>query len=226
VLMNSDVIVDVDGADVLAFHVRHGGLGTMTLSEVDDTRPYGVAALGEGDRIQGFVEKPAPENAPSHWINAGLQIWAASVLAQIPAGRPVSWETEIVPGLLREKVYGYRLRGFWEDAGTPERLLHSQRLLFDGHRGGPGTLPVGARGTGPVAVLPNVRAKDATFGPYVHLGEGVTIGPGAHVENSILMDGVTVGAGASVTGSILGPRVTVRPEASVRGQVLGEGAQG
>ncbi len=225
VLMNSDVIVDADGADVIAFHRRHGGVGTMTLSEVEDTRPYGVAALAAEDRITGFVEKPAPENAPSHWINAGLSVWGERVLDRIPTGRAVSWENEIIPGLLAERVYGYRLRGFWEDAGTPERLLHAQRLLFDGHRGGPGTLPHGARGTGPVAALANVRAKDATFGPYVHLGEGVTIGAGAHVENAILMDGVTVGAGASVTASILGPRVTVRPQSSVRGAVLGEAAE-
>lgn len=225
VLMNSDVIVDVDGKEVIAFHARHGGIGTMTLSEVEDTRPYGVAALGDRDRIEGFVEKPAPENAPSHWINAGLSVWGQRVLDRIPAGRPVSWENEIVPGLLADGVFGYRLRGFWEDAGTPERLLRSQKLLFDAHRGGPGTLPHGARGRGPVAVGAGVQAKDATFGPYVHLGDGVTVGAGAHVENAILMDGVEVGPRASVTGSILGPRVRVRADAIVRGQVLGEGAE-
>ena len=224
-LLNSDVIADVRAADVIAFHRRHGGLGTMSLFEVEDTRPYGVAALGEKDRIERFVEKPAPEDAPSHWINAGLQIWARKVIDRIPVGRAVSWENEIVPGLLAEGVYGFRMGGFWEDAGTPERLLRAQRLLFDAHRGGAGSLPRGARGTGPVAAGPGVGAKDATFGPYVHLGEGVVIEAGAHVENSILMDGVHVGLGASVTGAILGPNVRVRPASTIRGQVLGEGSE-
>jgi mannose-1-phosphate guanylyltransferase len=137
----------------------------------------------------------------------------------------VSWEQEIVPGLLAAGVYGFKMHGFWEDAGTPERLLRAQRLLFDAGRGGAGALPRGARGQGPVAVATGVTATGATFGPYVHLGSRVTIGAGAHVENSILMDDVEIGPGASVTASVLGPRVRVPANKAVRGAVLGEGAE-
>jgi mannose-1-phosphate guanylyltransferase len=226
IMMNSDVIADVDASQLLATQAARGGIGVMGLSEVADTRPYGVAALGPEDRIERFVEKPAPEDAPSHWINAGLSVWRRSVLDRIPRGRAVSWEQEIIPGLLAEGVYGHRLHGFWEDAGTPERLLNSQRLLFDAGRGGPGQLPPGAQGRGPVFVGTGASARGATFGPYVHLGAGVHIGAGAHIENSILMDGALVGERASVIGSILGPRAAVRKETTVHQKVLGEGAEG
>src|SRR5690349_1252251 len=166
VLLNSDVVASVDVAAAIARYRAAGGVGVMTLAAVDDTSPYGVAALGPEDRIVGFVEKPKPEDAPSHWINAGVSIWSGSVLDAIPAGRPVSFESEVLPPLLEKGIYGFKLDGYWEDAGTPTRLLRAQRLLFDAGRGGPGRLPHGSLGKGPVAVGAGAVADGATFGPY------------------------------------------------------------
>ncbi len=221
-LLNSDVIADIDVAQVVDFHASKGGVGTMTLAEVEDTSPYGVAALDGTDRITRFVEKPMPEVAPSHWINAGLSVWRSEVLDRIPEGRPVSFESEILPPLLDRGIFGFRLHSFWEDAGTPERLLHAQQLLFDGGRGGRGTLPAGSFGRGPVALGNGCSTRGATFGPYVTLGDGVVVEPGAHVENSVLMDGAVVGREASVVGSIVGPAARIAAGRSVHRQVIGE----
>jgi len=221
-LLNSDVIASADLSALAARHAAHGGIGTMALAEVEDTRPYGVAALGAEDRITGFVEKPAPELAPSHWINAGFAVYRREVLDRIPSDRPSSFEQEVVPHLLDRGLYGFRLSGFWDDAGTPERLLRSQKLLFDAGRGGKAGLPAGAFGTGPVAALAGATATGASFGKYVTLGPGTVIEAGAHVENSILMDGVHVEKEATVIGSLLGPRCHVRAGHRVAGQVLGE----
>ncbi len=225
-LLNSDVIASADLSRLAREHAAHGGIGTMALAEVEDTRPYGVAALGPEDRITGFVEKPEPAQAPSHWINAGLAVWRREVLDRIPAGRPCSFEQEIVPHLLDRGLYAYRLSGFWDDAGTPARLLRSQRLLFDAGRGGPVALPTGARGNGPVAAMAGASATGATFGPYVTLGPGAVIEAGAHVENSILMDGVHVEKDATISGSLIGPGARIGAGHQVSGQVLGERAEG
>ncbi len=224
-LLNSDVVASADLTAMRAAHLARTGIGTMALYEVADTKPFGVAALAAGDRITSFVEKPDAKDAPSHWINAGLAIWSRSVIDEVPGGRAVSFESEIVPGLLARGVYGFRLTGYWDDAGTPERLLRCQRLLFDDHRGGAGGVPKGAFGSGPVAAMTGARAAGASFGRYVTLGFDSVIEPGAHVEDSVLMDGVRVDRDASVLGSILGPRVRVRPGREVRGQTLGEGAE-
>jgi mannose-1-phosphate guanylyltransferase len=224
-LLNSDVIASADLSAMRSMHEARQGIGTMALFEVEDPKPYGVAALGSDDRITAFVEKPEPKDAPSRWINAGMAIWGRSVLDPIPRGRQVSFEREVVPGLLPQGVYGFRLSGYWDDAGTPERLLHAQQLLFDDHRGGKGGVPPGARGTGPVAAMERATAVGASFGRYVTLGPDVRVEPGAHIENSILMDGVVVERDAGVTGSILGPKVRVRAGHRVDGQVVGEGAE-
>jgi mannose-1-phosphate guanylyltransferase len=220
VLLNSDVISDADVGGLLAFHRAKDAFGTMLLHEVEDTRPYGVAALDAGDRIERFVEKPEPADAPSHWINAGVAVWSEAVLEEIPRGRPVSFEREVVPRVISRGLYGFRSTGFWEDAGTPERLLHAQRLLFDGGRGGAGTLPPGATGRGPVAVGASVEVSGAVFGPYVTLGDGVVVEPGARVEDSVVMAGAVICRGASVAGSIIGPNVRVAPTRRVASMVL------
>ena len=220
ILMNSDVIAEVSVENVLDFHRSKAGVGTMTLAHVDDTSPYGVAALDDDARITKFVEKPKPADAPSHWINAGLSVWRNEVLDGIPPGRPVSFENEVLPPLLPRGLFGYQLSGYWEDAGTPERLLRAQRLLFDGGRGGRGSLPAGALGQGPVAVGEETVARGATFGPYVTLGTGVTIEPGAHIENSVVLDRVSIGRDASVLGAILGPGMQIEAGRQVHRQVL------
>jgi mannose-1-phosphate guanylyltransferase len=224
-LLNSDVIAQADLSAVAALHRRRAGIGVMTLFEVEDTRPYGVAALDGEDRIVRFVEKPQPAEAPSHWINAGLAVWGRKVLDRIPSGKPVSFEQEIMPGLLSEGVYAFKLSGYWDDAGSPDRLLRSQRLLFDDHRAEGTALPTGALGHGPVAALEGVDAHGASFGPYVTLGAGVSVGRGAHVENSIVMDGARIEEGASVTASLLGPKAIVHSGHRVSGQVLGAGGE-
>jgi mannose-1-phosphate guanylyltransferase len=208
-LLNSDVIASADLAALAATHGRSRRLGTMALTEVDDTRPYGVAALGPEDRITAFVEKPEPEQAPSRWINAGFAVWSRSVLDRIPPGRPVSFEREVVPGLLAGGLYGFRLQGFWDDAGTRERILRSQRLLFDAGRGSSVGMPLGGSGQGPVAAMDGASARGATFGGYVTLGVGTRVEAGAHVEDSIVMDGAVVGRGCRVVRTVVGPGVRV-----------------
>jgi len=224
-LLNSDVISGVDVAALIEFHRKNAAYGTMYLSEVEDTRPYGVAALDPQDRIERFVEKPEPEAAPSHWINAGVALWRRAVLDRIPRGVAMSFEREIVPGILELGVFGFRSPAYWEDAGTAERLLRAQRLLFDAGRGGPGKLPAGAFGKGPFAGARGAVARGASFGPYVTLDEGATVEPGAHVEDSVVMAGARISKGASVISSIVGPRAIVPEGREVRREVLGAGAE-
>lgn len=219
-LLNSDVVAEIDVPGLIRFHRERGGVGAMSLAHVEDTQPYGVAALDEHHRIERFVEKPKPADAPSHWINAGLGIWRSSVLPRIPPGRPVSWETEVVPGLLGEGIYGYETRGFWEDAGTPERLLHAQHLLFDSGRGGSGRIPPEGRGTGPVAVDPSAEVRGAEFGGYVHVGAGASLRSDAFLQDAIVMDGARIGARARIVRSIVGPGVQVADGADVTGRIL------
>jgi mannose-1-phosphate guanylyltransferase len=220
-LLNSDVIAAADLSALAEAHGRSRRVGTMVLAEVDDTRPFGVAALGPDDRIVAFVEKPEPARAPSHWINAGLAVWSRAVLDRIPAGRPVSFEKEVVPGLLADGLFGFRLNGFWDDAGTREHLLRSQQFLFDAGRAAGVGLPPGASGSRLVAVMADAIARGASFGRYVTLGAGARIEPGAYLEDAVVMDGAVVGRRARVVRSIVGPGMRVDEGRVVSEQLVG-----
>ena len=220
-LLNSDVIARVDLDRLAAAHRRSPRLGTMGLTEVEDTRPFGVAALGPEDRITAFVEKPEPAQAPSRWINAGIAVWSRAILDRIPGGRPVSFEKEVVPFVLSEGLYAYRMEGFWDDAGTREHLLRAQRFLFDSGRGEDVGLPGGASGRGPVSAMEGALARGATFGGYVTLGPDARVEPEAYVEDSVVMDGAVIGRGARLVRSIVGPGSRVGGGRLVQDELVG-----
>ncbi len=222
-LLNTDVVAQVELSDIRAVHARRRPWGVMALTEVEDTRPYGVAAL-DGDRIVRFVEKPQPADAPSHWANAGVAIWSRRVLEAIPSGRPLSFEQEVVPKILDRGVYGYRMTGFWEDAGTPTRLLHAQRLLFDGGRAQSPGLPAGAHGSARVCCDASARVDGVEFGDYVTVGADAQIAGGARIADSVLMSGVRVGKGVTITRSIVGPGARIADGSTVADRVLGADA--
>ena len=224
-LLNSDVIAGFNVAELLAQHAAHSGLGTMTLVEVEDPSPYGVAELDPEDRIRRFVEKPTREEAPSHWINAGLGVWKREVLDRLPDRAPLSWEREVLPTLLADGVFAYRATGFWEDAGTLPGLLRAQRYLFDAGRGGRRAVPKGTTGQGPIAIDPSAMVEGATFGGSVTISAHAVVGAGAYLEDAIVMEGATIAPGASILHSIVGPHARVRTGHRVSHQILGDAAE-
>jgi mannose-1-phosphate guanylyltransferase len=221
-LLNGDVVAGLDLEEMLRFHMDRDAFGTMTLFEVDDPEPFGVARLDGQGRILEFVEKPPRATAPSRWINAGVSLWRREILEVIP-DRPglVSFEREAVPKVLGRGIYGFPFRTFWEDGGTPTGLLRAQRLLFDHPRTGRGRPRdhlAGATVIPPVAIGPGTRGEGATVGRYVTLGRDVELGPKSRVEDSILLDRVKVGPGATVRGCILGEAVEVPPGVTWEGR--------
>jgi mannose-1-phosphate guanylyltransferase len=226
ILLNGDVVSGIDIGAMVKEHRQLHAMGTMSLFQVEDTSPYGVAQLGGKNRIIKFVEKPKTEDAPSHWINAGASVWNREVLDRIPSGRQVSFEQEILPGLLEKGIYGYTFSNWWEDAGTPERVLNAQRLLFDHpeRRRERWNSPTGKNVALPVAVGDGCRLDGKLVGGYVTLGNKVSLEDGSTVVNSILMDGVVVGRGATVKDSIVGPGVSIGPRAEVRNACLAQPA--
>jgi mannose-1-phosphate guanylyltransferase len=214
-VLNGDVLTDLDIGALVRFHDDHGGEGTLHLIPVDDPSRYGVVPTDADGRVQAFVEKPAKEEAPSRWINAGTYVLEPSVLDRIaPEGR-VSIERETFPALAGEgTLYGYEAETYWVDAGTPATYLEAQLDLIDGRR--PVTPPAVADGA--------VVAEGAKVDHAVVMS-GAVVEDGALVADSAVLPGARVEAGATVRDSILGPGAVVRADAVVDdGTVLGDGA--
>lgn len=208
---NADLIDTLPVAAMLEAHRRGGALATISLWEVEDPSPFGVARL-RGDRIQEFVEKPRREEAPSRLANAGTYILEPEVLSFYPG----SWEGElsiertVFPRVVATArgMRGFPFRGHWVDCGRPDTYLEAHRLL----------LPRGAT-LGPGATC------DGQVKGFACLGPGAAVEEGAAVEDSVLLEGARVGRNAILVRSVLGAGARVGEGARLEDTVLGERAE-
>ncbi|HEU4392914.1 MAG TPA: sugar phosphate nucleotidyltransferase [Solirubrobacterales bacterium] len=107
----ADGVADVDLDSLLGFHRSHGGLATVTV--VRPHLQWGVAELGEGDRVEGFAEKPRSE----HWINGGFLVFEPEALAYLDGASVL--ERQPLQRLAGEgELHAFRHEGFWDCMDT------------------------------------------------------------------------------------------------------------
>lgn len=212
---NGDVLTDLDITALIAFHDRTGAEATIALHQVDDPFRYGVVPTDDDGRVQAFVEKPPPGEAPTNLINAGTYVLEPSVIERIAGGRRVSIEREIFPSLVADRsLYALDDGGaYWLDTGTPAAYLDAQLDVLDGKRG---ETPAGVAPT--ADVHPDATVVRSVVRP------GAVIGAGAVVRDAAVLDGARIDDGATVVRAIVGPGAVVGRGATVTDlAVLGEG---
>lgn len=234
-VLNGDIVTDVDLAAVVRAHLAARADATLVLTRVADTSSFGVCLL-EGERIVGFVEKPAPGTHPGQdTVNAGTYVLEPAAIAGFPHG-PLSFERTVFPRLLAEggHLHGVVSDAPWADLGTRERFLAGHRLALDGGLDWPGVRHRGVAPPGPDVTVhhPVLLAGDArvgagtVVGPHVVLGPGVDLGPEVRIRDSVLAEDVRVGAGTLLDGVVSGPAAIVGAGVRVpAGALLGRGAR-
>jgi glucose-1-phosphate cytidylyltransferase len=107
----ADGVADIDLDAQLDFHQGRGSLATVTV--VQPHLQWGVAEIGEDDRVEGFVEKPRSE----HWINGGFFCFEPGALEYIAEDSVL--EREPLERLARdEQLAAFRHEGFWDCMDT------------------------------------------------------------------------------------------------------------
>lgn len=223
-VISGDALTDLDVAAFRATHDAKGGIATLSVKTVPDTREYGVVIHDENDRILGFQEKPQPEDAKSDLGNCGMYIFDPKIFDYFPESDPVDWAFDVFPKLLSEGVPFHIHRvdaGYWNDVGSLAELKSGTFDILTGEL----NLPT-VQGTGPETIhtgsgttLPDTVEITAP----VWIGENVTIGEGARLTGPVVIgDGATIGAGAKVRDSIVYPGTTVADEAILIGASLGQ----
>lgn len=223
-VLNGDIYTDLDLTAALDFHRRSKALVTIVLTPVDDPTPYGMVETEPDGRIRRFLEKPAPDQVTTVWVNAGTYIMEPAALELVPQNGHYMFERGLFPTLLErgEPLFAYRSTCFWSDLGTPQRYLdlHKQLLL------GRTDTPVPGRQLRPGVWSGRGWEMDASallHGPVV-MGNGCKIGPGAVLQGPLVLgDGVVIGEDARVSGSVLWAGVRVGDKAVVEGGILGSG---
>ena len=107
----ADGVADLDLDALLTCHRGSGALATMTVVRPD--LQWGVAQLGEGDRVEGFVEKPRSER----WINGGFFCFEPEALGYMDEESVL--ERGPLARLAAEgRLQAYRHGGFWDCMDT------------------------------------------------------------------------------------------------------------
>ena len=212
--LNGDILTDLDLTEMLAFHRAFGASATISLTHVEDARPFGLVRTDAGGRVAEFLEKPA-DPIPGD-VNAGTYVLDPSVLGDLTRGEQLSIERQIFPGLIARglPLFGFVSPAYWMDLGTPEKYLQGHFDIFEGRVDGLDYPSPWVHGSATV----DLRAH---LGRWVAVGAEATVGEGARIEDSVLHPRARVGADARVTGSILGENALVGAGATVVDSVLG-----
>ena len=110
-LTYADGVADIDLGEALDFHRGHGSAATVTL--VQPHSQWGVATIGDDDRIRGFTEKPRMEQ----WVNAGFLFLEPRALAYLDDEAVL--EREPLERLAADgELSGFRHSGFWDCMDT------------------------------------------------------------------------------------------------------------
>jgi mannose-1-phosphate guanylyltransferase len=223
-VFNGDVLSGVDLKGLMAKHAQAHAAVTLYLTRVSDPRAFGLVPTDESGRVTAFLEKPkTAEEIITDQINAGCYVFRRSVIDQIPANRPVSVERETFPHLLATGavVMGVVDDGYWLDLGTPLAFVKGSADLVRGVAPSPAV----PGPTGEFLVLPAAEvSRRATLSGGTVVGYGATVGAGAQVIGSVLLDNAVVAAGAVVRDSVIGVEAMIGAGASLEGVVVGDRA--
>jgi len=125
--LNGDTFLEFDLDEMVSFHRKHRGLGTIAITFMRSPKRYGVVKVNPDWRILQFSEK---SEAEAGYINAGVYIFEDRLFKFIPRGKEISLEREVIPSLLKnEEFYGFPVEGYFIDIGLLEDLYKFERDL-------------------------------------------------------------------------------------------------
>jgi mannose-1-phosphate guanylyltransferase/mannose-1-phosphate guanylyltransferase/phosphomannomutase len=222
VVISGDALTDVDVSALVEKHRQAGGIGTLTVKKVSDTSEYGVVIHDEDDRIQGFQEKPDPEEALSDLANCGIYCFSPEIFDYFPDEPFADWADDVFPALLDADVpfHVHEIDGYWNDVGSLDELRQGTWDALEGKLGIEVTgeqqeddAVVGRNSTldgvevvnGPVWIGAEVGiGSDVRLMGPIAIGDGCEIGDGAALRDSIVFPATDVAAGEILIGAIHG----------------------
>jgi len=230
-LIYGDLLVTPDAVrQVLQLHQREKPAVSLAAVPAEHPERYGILKL-QGNRVVEIVEKPSPEEAAGHPVNAGIYVLPREIFESIrrtEASLRGEYElTDSLRLLIREGQVVAAAQippEGWLDVGRPWDLLEANRRVLDRMRPGVlGQVEEGAHLIGPVGVEEGARVRSGAYiegpaliggesdigpncyiRPHTSIGGGVRLGNACEVKNSILMDMVHIGHLTYVGDSIVG----------------------
>lgn len=122
-----DIIMDMDLGQLIAFHKKKGGLGTLTVHPSSHPYDSDIIEVAEDSSISRFLGKPVPGQKFTNLANAGVYCFERSILKYFPAESSML-DREVLPSVLEKggRLFAYVTHERLLDIGTTERLKSSR----------------------------------------------------------------------------------------------------
>jgi mannose-1-phosphate guanylyltransferase len=233
-VISGDALTDIDLGALTARHRATGGIATLAVKQVPDTREFGVVLHDREGRITGFQEKPRPEEALSDLGNCGIYVFNPEIFDYFPERPFVDWAQDVFPVLLENDVpfHIHKVHEYWNDIGsltelrkgTFDALRGELHLEMEGEEVSPGVITAGDSPLQADTELDGIAwiGRDVTIGEGVRLmgplvlGDGAKIGDRAQLRESIVFPGTEIADESILIGAIAGHRgilESLRPRA-------------
>ncbi len=228
-ILSGDHIYKMDYEVMLDFHKQNKADCTIAVMPVpmEEAKRFGIMITDENRKITDFEEKP--ENPRSNLASMGIYIFNWDVLrqamvekAQVPG---LDFGKHIIP-YCHEKgspMYAYEFNGYWKDVGTlnsyweanmelidivPEFNLYEEYWKIYTHSE---ALPPQYYAPGSVVERSIVGEGSEIYGQIYNsvIGCGVTIGKGAVIRDSIVMNNTAIGEGCELYKTIVAENVDI-----------------
>jgi len=244
--VQGDNIFDVSVKDLVEFHKKKGAVMTIALREVENVEGFGIADINKDMRIQRFVEKPSPKEAPSDLANTGLymvspeirKIFKEKGVKQIIKERHrLDFGYDFIPYLIStgRPVYGYTLKGSWFDVGTPKRYLEAMNDMlygkfasltdFGGRLDADNKIWVQGESSDSMKrrqeIIRKIKKGTIEVEGAVLIGRHCEIGDGVRIVNSCIDNYTKIGNDAEIENSAIMDRVIIGDKAQIKESIIG-----
>jgi NDP-sugar pyrophosphorylase family protein len=244
--VQGDNIFDINVKSLIDFHREKGAALTIVLREVDNVEGLGIADIDKNCKINRFVEKPLPKDAPSNLANTGLYVISPEIrkifkekgVQQIIKDKNrLDFGYDFIPYVIESgrPVYGYTLKGGWFDVGTPKNYLEAMKNLLHGGfpmvsdfegRISPDKL-VWVQGESNDSekrreqIVQRIKQKKIHVDGAVLIGRHCQIEDGATLSNCCIDNFTRIGKNAVVCNSAVMDRAIIGDYAEVNDSIIG-----
>lgn len=140
IVINTDVLIDLPLAHLLAFHREKTATATLALRSDEDADRYGSIDIDANGRVYRFLDTTAGaklSGTATKLMFTGVQVLEPKIFDYMPpgaAGQKFSTTMTTYPRMLTEgeALYGFRFEGFWQDLGTTARIKEAEESLARG----------------------------------------------------------------------------------------------
>jgi NDP-sugar pyrophosphorylase family protein len=244
--VQGDNIFDIKVKKLMDFHKEKESCLTIVLREVENVEGLGIADIDRCGRIQKFVEKPLPKDAPSNLANTGLYVLSPEirkifqekgVQQIIKEKNRLDFGYDFIPYVIKSgrPVYGYTLKGSWFDVGTPKNYLEAMSNLLRGQfstlKEFGGRLCEGSQifvqGESNDSekrrddIICKIKQKKIQIEGACLIGRHVHIEDGARIVNSCIDNFTRIEKNAVITNSAIMDRVIIGECAEIHDSIIG-----